>query len=130
MPQQRFLPGADLAGDDCETGPVHHPEFQHGIGQTMTLAPIDQVGVGQNRERLFAEPVERLIHSSIHAPRRGRRSINHLLRTWATRLSGLAVVAAVCCHRKLATVRGMRRPGGSSATATGSGATIAKPMGS
>ena len=75
MTHERRLARAHLAGDDGELRIVHHAELEHGKGHAMRAAPIDQVGIGQNRERLFAQAVKRLVHQkSPTGTKRGFRS--------------------------------------------------------
>ena len=62
MADKRGFARADFAGDDRELRIVEHAELEHGKRHAMGAAPIDQVGIRQDRKRLFPEPVKRLVH--------------------------------------------------------------------
>src|SRR4249919_3956649 len=69
MAHEGRLSGSDLAGNDAEPGVVQHTEFEHRKSHPMRLTPIDQIGVGQDRERFFPEAVILFVHQqSLMAP--------------------------------------------------------------
>ena len=59
---QRRFSAADLAGDHGKAGAIHYAKFQHGKCQSVILAPVDQIGVRQDRKWLLAEPIKGLVH--------------------------------------------------------------------
>jgi hypothetical protein len=59
--ESRF-PAADFARDYGKAGAVHYAKLEHGERQSVILAPVDQIRIWQDRERLLSEPVKRLIH--------------------------------------------------------------------
>jgi len=48
MPDQGGLAGPYFTGNDGEAGVVHDAELQHRERHGMHLAPVNQVGVGEN----------------------------------------------------------------------------------
>ncbi len=100
---QRRLAGADVPGDDVEAGLVHQPVFQQGQGRVVFGAEIEKTGIGENRERFFAEAVEGFVHV-------GCRS-GGLLRSRGSGLSELPGFTGLVQHRadQLAAAQKLRR---------------------
>src|SRR5258708_4470861 len=59
---ERRFPTADFASDYGKAGAVHDAKLEHGERQPVILAPVDQIRIRQDRERLLPEPIKRLIH--------------------------------------------------------------------
>ena len=54
--QEGRFAGTDFTGDDCESGIVHHAEFEHRKCKAVVLPPVDQLGIWEDRERLLLQP--------------------------------------------------------------------------
>ena len=54
--QQRGLAGADLAGDHRDRRMRQHAVLEHRVGAGVVLRPVEEVGVGQERERPLGQP--------------------------------------------------------------------------
>src|ERR1700692_3471061 len=64
MAKQRGFSRADFSSDHSEPSVVHHAEFEHGESHAVHVAPIDQIGVRQDRKGLLAKPIIRLVHQN------------------------------------------------------------------
>jgi len=68
MTDKRCLAAANFARHDGKAGPVHNAIFEHGIGQRMTVTPIQVIGVRQNRKRFLRQSVKLSIHICLPSP--------------------------------------------------------------
>lgn len=62
LAHQRRLAGADLAGDDRDRRMGGDAVFQHRVGLGVRRRPVEELGVGQQRERPLGEAEERIVH--------------------------------------------------------------------
>ena len=56
MAEERGLARADLAGDDGDRGMGQHAVFEHGVGPGVALGPVEEIGIGKERERPLGQP--------------------------------------------------------------------------